>query len=251
MAGKKAAARRAYESGSSGWVGQFFELLAFHLLGGEKPEHGDGDLVLWDKGLGFEVKGSDSRHCHRLATEHQLEHYLRISAGFPLRGYYYLLFGYKNPMRRWSDKSRHTLLSLHSKDKFETWRFVAQHADWLWVLDARIVQAIRETYGIHTMSIPCHPGCKTVDIPRWFLKLLFTPESTEDAMRELNLYSSDWDFRYAQLAQEIEIGKQSAGSDEPPFHKVTVRINLAVVGSRDHNLAILEALEEQGAIQRR
>ena len=79
------------------FVGQFFEEVSHHFLGGDLTRNDDGDICLWRTDTAVEVKSSSyqSSYGFRLGVE-QIEHYERISV-FPFTRSFYTLFAYRNP----------------------------------------------------------------------------------------------------------------------------------------------------------
>ncbi len=145
------------------WVGQFFELLAHAMLGGELSRNDDGDVNDWRHSLSVEIKASgvQSSYGFRLDIE-QMDRYLSLCQGFPFDRGWYGFYAYNNPSVRVGRKSS-TALSKHKTERAVR-EYLTANIAWFVVVDLAVVSQWRALRPIATGSIKSHKDTETINV---------------------------------------------------------------------------------------
>lgn len=150
------------------FVGNFFEQVAHHILGGDLTRNDDGDLNLWQSGITVEVKSSGhlSSYGFRLSVG-QIEFYNALR-NFPFDHAWYVFFSYRNKSQKVEDGRRATELS-HHNDPLSINRYLAESVLWCTVVDFSIIAGCETTLPHSTKSVMGHRGLETVDLKTAFV----------------------------------------------------------------------------------
>ncbi len=167
------------------FVGQFFEAVGHHILGGDLSRNENGDICLWRTETAVEVKSSgvQSSYGFRLSVE-QIEHYERVSV-FPFSRAWYMFFAYRNHSRKNGGGKRASELSLHTTPAAIR-AYLADAIVWCLLVDLSIITRWRETRPHSTKSILGHLGAETVDLKCPYVHE-FVNGGLADGLKGLNL----------------------------------------------------------------
>ena len=128
--------------------GRFAERLAERVLGGVRAKDGDDACDLWHKEFdaGIESKMGSSRDGVKV-REDQLDNHLEMCEdGFPFSRYWYVFLKYRNSGPN-GDKTSGRLFQELVRQEKDVPGFFAENTTGLYVLDIRIVDAIRNVRG--------------------------------------------------------------------------------------------------------
>lgn len=186
------------------FVGQFFENVGHHILGGELSRDESGDLCLWRQETSVEVKGSGSQSSYgfRLSVE-QIRHYQRIQF-FPFSRVWYMFFAYTNKSKRNKQNgSKESQLSKHS-DPWSINTYLAKSLEWCLLVDLSIVSKWEEKLPHSRKSVMGHRGMETVDLkPRYVYE--FYNGGLETKLTDLELNPKYFGVIHGQIKTQVKI----------------------------------------------
>jgi len=145
-------------------VGQFFEIVAHKILGGEHTSNEDGDVCIYELETSVEVKssGGESQYGWRVDVK-QARRYVARSGGFPFSHTWYLFVRYSNPRERDDEGKRRSKLAKH--DTYTAvHRYLAKNVTDCFLVDLSIVSRWVDSHQHSTTSILGHLGTPTIDL---------------------------------------------------------------------------------------
>jgi len=177
-------------------VGEFFEKLAAKILKGRPVNNGTLDLGICKALVGVEVKGNNNSNRFRISVQQFQDHLKSNLYLFPdmLEELLYCLFCYQNP-RKPAENGDGLQTALSScKDPGQVFAVLAQNTDMVFLLDYRIIVAIKELLGTMTGQFLCEREIEVVPIGKNYLKG-FTATGAKERLLSLNLNPEEWIVR--------------------------------------------------------
>lgn len=155
-------------------IGDWYEELTLHLLGGELQPYGSRrDLLVEDFGY-IEIKGVDSNHKARYRISQLGSYRDEVTDGFPYEECAYANFFWTNQMPRHLKATRGSFLSsLEPSNHRKLDKLLAAKTNLLYLLDIDVVEAIREQLGEQDNRLPFSPDELVVEFNRTFLRERF------------------------------------------------------------------------------
>jgi len=211
--------KKVYDTHKVMVVGRYFEGLARSLVGGEIAPHDEGDLYLWQDGIGIEVKGSDTNHSFRLPLK-QIDRFRSLAGGFPFDHFLYFLFSYRNKPIRTKNSNGATLLANNRKPE-EIRAFLSAHIENLFMLDIGLVEALFNICSVSDKDIPLHRGDKSLNVRATLLDRLFSGDNWRSS---LGLFGEDWLIKRFKAESKFMVDM---------FESYEVRFQVVMVGQFD------------------